>query len=152
MNLLIDNRDPGFELKDEIKDDLEKAISQTLAHEGLEGDYEVSLSFVESDEIRELNKDYRDKDAVTDVLSFYLFETLEEIETFGMLGDIVICVDRARDQAEEFGHSLKREMMYLTVHSTLHLLGYDHTEEEEKEEMRSREKEIMKELGVFKSE
>jgi len=68
------------------------------------------------------------------------------------LGDIVICVDRARDQAEDFGHSVKREMTYLTVHSCLHLLGYDHMEEEEKKEMRSREKLIMKELGVFKSE
>ncbi len=152
MDLLIDNRDETFDLTEDIEEDLKKALLKTLEVEGLDSDYEISLSFVNKEEIRSLNRDYRDKDAVTDVLSFYLFDSLEEIKTFKMLGDIVICVDRARDQAEDFGHSVKREMTYLTVHSCLHLLGYDHMEEEEKKEMRSREKLIMKELGVFKSE
>lgn len=152
MDLLIDNRDETFDFTKDIEDDLKKALLKTLEMEGLDSDYEISLSFVDQEEIRSLNRDYRDKDSVTDVLSFYLFDSLEEIKAFKMLGDIVICVDRARDQAEDFGHSLKREMTYLTVHSCLHLLGYDHMEEEEKKEMRSREKMIMKELGVFKSE
>ena len=67
-----------------------------------------------------------------------------------LLGDIVICLDVARKQAEDFGHSLEREMMYLICHSTLHLLGYDHIEEDDKKLMRSKEKEVMKNLGVFK--
>ena len=69
-----------------------------------------------------------------------------------MLGDIVICMDVAKEQANDFGHSLDREIMYLTCHSTLHLLGYDHMTDDEKKEMRSREKEVMKILGVFKND
>ena len=104
---------------------------------------------MDKEEIKNLNRDYRGVDSVTDVLSFPLFERYE-IPEFGMLGDIVICSDKVLEQAEEFGHSYERELLYLTVHSTLHILGYDHIEEEDKKEMRKIEKEVMRILGVFK--
>ena len=119
----------------------------------------MSLTFVDKDEIRRLNKEYREIDKVTDVLSFPIYENEDFIyqeeenldETIPlMLGDIVICIDVAKEQAQEYGHSLEREVTYLACHSILHLLGYDHMDEDDKEIMRSKEKIIMKKLGVFK--
>ena len=113
---------------------------------------EVSLSIVDKDTIHKLNKDYRNVDRETDVLSFPMDEEAFDNEgnPIFLLGDIVICLDVARNQAAEFGHSLEREMMYLICHSTLHLLGYDHIEEDDKVKMRAKEKEVMKNLGVFR--
>ena len=111
--------------------------------------YEVSVSFVSNEEIRELNRDYRNVDSETDVLSFPMDDD-DEFDGVIILGDIVLSTQRIIEQANEFGHSLEREMIYLTVHSMLHLLGYDHMTTSEKEEMRQREKEIMKELQLFK--
>jgi probable rRNA maturation factor len=119
---------------------------------------EISLSFVSLDEIHELNRDYRGVDRPTDVLSFPMFDSLDELEAAcGMqggesgeegqpvpLGDVVICMDKIIEQAEEFGHSRERETVYLFTHSVLHLLGYDHLDEgEQKRRMREREKEIV---------
>ena len=113
---------------------------------------EISVTFASEEEIRNLNRDYRDTDKVTDVLSFPQFDDLDEIPEFGeiCLGDVVICKDRAMEQAEEFGHSFEREIIYLFTHSILHLLGYDHMEEAEKKEMRQREEEVMKHLGILR--
>ena len=113
---------------------------------------EISVTFVEGEEIRNLNREYRDTDKVTDVLSFPQFDDLNEIPEFGeiCLGDVVICKDRALEQAEEFGHSFEREIIYLFTHSILHLLGYDHMEEDEKKEMRQREEEVMAHLGIWR--
>ena len=113
---------------------------------------EISVTFVEGEEIRNLNREYRDTDKVTDVLSFPQFDDLNEIPEFGeiCLGDVVICKDRALEQAEEFGHSFEREIIYLFTHSILHLLGYDHMEEDEKKEMRQREEEVMAHLGILR--
>ena len=107
---------------------------------------------MEGEEIRNLNREYRDTDKVTDVLSFPQFDDLNEIPEFGeiCLGDVVICKDRALEQAEEFGHSFEREIIYLFTHSILHLLGYDHMEEDEKKEMRQREEEVMAHLGILR--
>lgn len=149
MQLLIDQRTKDKKIEDKYIDFIRKAIITTLEIAGYGDDYEISFSVVDEDEIRSLNRDYRRKDSVTDVLSFPVFER-DEIEDSGLLGDVVICAKRAQEQAEEFGHSYEREIIYLTVHSILHLLGYDHEIEEEKIEMRSLEKEIMKELEVFK--
>ena len=123
-----------------------------------EMDVEISLSFVSLDEIHELNRAYRGVDRPTDVLSFPMFESIEELEeaceTAGeegqtaMLGDVVICMDKIKEQAAEFGHTQERETVYLFTHSVLHLLGYDHENEEDKRERRAREKEIMEELGL----
>jgi len=109
---------------------------------------ELSLTLVDNTRIQELNRDYRGVDRPTDVLSFALQEESdEEPDIVGYhddaLGDIIISVERAREQALEYGHSLERELVYLAVHGTLHLLGYDHGEENEQREMRSKEEEVM---------
>ncbi|MFS8541326.1 MAG: rRNA maturation RNase YbeY, partial [Tissierellales bacterium] len=114
-------------------------------------DYEISLTFVDNDEIRELNKLYRGIDKETDVLSFPMEEG-EKIYCGNMLGDIVISAEKALEQSKEYGHSLLREIVYLAVHSMFHLLGYDHMTEEDKEIMRSKEKEVMRNLKIFKNE
>ena len=124
-------------------------------------DVEISLSFVSLDEIHELNRTYRGVDSPTDVLSFPMFGSMEELETEcghedadGVdgqtvpLGDVVICMDKIIEQAEEFGHTKERETVYLFTHSVLHLLGYDHETEEDKRQMRAREEEIMDAIGL----
>lgn len=149
MNLIIANQtDQNIEMDEK----LESVVKTVLDTEGLSLDYEVSITFVDKDEIHKLNKEFRSVDRPTDVLSFPMDEDffIEGVDT--MLGDIVICMDVAKEQANDFGHSLDREIMYLTAHSMLHLLGYDHMEENEKLEMRAREKEVMKILGVFKND
>ena len=152
MNLVIANNTSEELDLDLISEKAEKTIKEVLRVEKIEENVEVSLSIVDKDEIHILNRDYRDVDRPTDVLSFPLDE--EGFDQDGnpilLLGDIVICLDVAKNQAADFGHSLEREIMYLICHSTLHLLGYDHIEEDDKKEMRLKEKEVMKNLGVFK--
>lgn len=140
-----------------IKNDLEKVIKEVLDVEKIDQEKcEVSLSFVDEEKIRQLNRDFRSIDRVTDVLSFpiedFFNEDRENIleKPYLMLGDVVICLDVARKQADDLGHSFEREIMYLTCHSIFHLLGYDHIEDDDKKIMRKREKEVMKNLGVFK--
>lgn len=140
-----------------IKNHLEKVIREVLNVEKVDQEKcEISLSFVDEEKIRQLNKDFRSIDRVTDVLSFpiedFFNEDRENIleKPYLMLGDVVICLDVARKQADELGHSFEREIMYLTCHSIFHLLGYDHIEDDDKKIMRSKEKEVMKNLGVFK--
>ncbi len=125
---------------------LEKAAELCVEKEGLAAENaEISLTFVSKEEIRELNNQYRGIDNHTDVLSFPLIEDFDEVGPGDeyMLGDVVICLEKAREQAEEFGHSEAREIVYLFVHSVCHLLGFDHMEEDEKLEMRTREEEVM---------
>ncbi len=110
---------------------------------------ELSVTFVGLDEIHEMNREYRGVDRPTDVLSFPQFEDLtEDIPEVGeiCLGDVVICREKAEEQAEEFGHSFGRELYYLAVHGMLHLFGYDHMNDEDKTEMRALEEEILKKL------
>ena len=113
---------------------------------------EVSVTLTDNAHIHELNRDYRGIDRPTDVLSFALNES-EEPEIVGgpetdVLGELVISVERAEEQAEEYGHSLRREIAFLTVHGMLHLLGYDHIEDEEREEMEREQRFVMKQLGI----
>ena len=127
------------------------AAEKCVTDEGLDPSMtEISLSVVSEEEIHELNREFREIDRVTDVLSFPQYSSLEEIagEKVILLGDVVICDDVARRQAGEYGHSYEREFVYLFVHSILHLLGYDHMNPEEKKEMRSREEEIMSYIGL----
>ena len=150
-----------IELNDELQQEeslialMKQAGELCLKNEGLDfsdDTTEVSLSFVSPEEIREINRDYREKDAVTDVLSFPQYNDQEEIkrEPYACLGDVIICPERAREQAEEYGHSYTREMVYLMVHSMLHLLGYDHMEEDEKAVMRAREEAVMTEMDILR--
>ena len=125
------------------------AVVKTLNYEQFEDPCEVSVTLTDDEGIRALNKEYRDKDSATDVLSFPLIdgEYTEEdmIDGYLPLGDIVISLQRARGQAESLGHGLNEETAFLCVHSTLHLLGYDHeTSKEDEEEMFSHQKAIMK--------
>ena len=114
----------------------------------------MSVTFTDDAGIRELNKNFRNIDSATDVLSFPLFDfegseepAVDELEN--MLGDIVISLERAEAQAEEYGHNFEREVAFLTVHSMLHLLGYDHVNSEEEElDMRRRQTAIMEMLGL----
>ena len=135
---------------------MEAAAVAALGGEGIDPDLaSISVSFVDREEIRKLNSQYRGVDKETDVLSFPAFEAgkipaemeLEEGEELA-LGDVVICEDVCKEQAKEFGHSEEREIIYLFVHSVLHLLGYDHETEDDKEDMRAREEEVMTLLGI----
>lgn len=146
MELFIDSRAEGYHPTEELVGLIERAAKVCLDVEGLKYDYEISLSFVGEDEIQELNNDYRNKNEVTDVLSFPLIE--EPSLEGGMLGDIVICYKRAVIQAEEYGNTTDREIIYLVIHSMFHLLGYDHMDEDEKKIMRSKEKIVLMKLGV----
>ena len=128
---------------------LEQAAVLCLKEEGIPDErVEISLSFVSMEEIHQLNKMYRQVDRPTDVLSFPMIED-EEDEI--LLGDVVICLEQAQKQAEEYGHSQMREIVYLFVHSVLHLLGYDHMEESDKVQMRQQEELIMDALDLKRS-
>ena len=109
---------------------IRRSCNAVLDFEHFDGPAEISVTFVDNNRIHELNKEYRDKDSATDVLSFPLGEDgeydIDEDNGCKLLGDIVISMERAMEQAELYGHSLQREVAYLTVHSMLHLLGYDH--------------------------
>lgn len=127
-----------------------RAVLATLAYEHVAGDAEVSVTFTDDAGIRELNRRFREVDAATDVLSFPLFEEGPGGVAFGhMLGDIVLSLERCRAQSEAFGHSFERECAFLTVHSTLHLLGYDHVNSEaEDADMRKRQTAIVAGMGL----
>lgn len=134
---------------------LRRAIAEALFYERVFFDTEVSLTLCDNSHIRALNREYRDKDAATDVLSFPMYDALElpkDGEADGetvLLGDIVISLERASEQANELGHSLERELAFLAIHSTLHLLGYDHEKgEDEDEDMCRRQREIIAKLGL----
>lgn len=147
--LSVDNRSE-IDFTNEMEEMVYNSIDAVLETEALEGDYEISLSLVNAEEIRELNSDYRGVDEVTDVLSFPM--DMDFPMGVNMLGDVIINVERVKSQAVDFGHSFERELSYLTVHSVFHLLGYDHIEDEDKLEMRAREKLAMKYLGVYRDE
>lgn len=145
INIIFSNEE---EIKNEYKEIIKNAIDKVGEIYNLEKNTEVSVTLVKDEEIKRLNNKYRGVDKVTDVLSFPLEFQMEF--PINMLGDIVINLNKIKSQAEEFGHSEERELSYLTVHSMLHLLGYDHIEEDDRKEMRHEEKIVMKKLGIFK--
>lgn len=148
MNIIFDEE---IDVAEKLVRQMTEAAEICVGEEGLDPHFcEVSFSFVNEEEIRRLNAAYRDKDAVTDVLSFPQYDDLRELDNEEeiCLGDVVICGRVARRQAEEYGHSYERELLYLFVHSILHLLGYDHMEEEEKRQMRIREEYVMEKIGL----
>ena len=161
LNLITDEA-PGFSFH--YRELAGKIIESALQHEHFPYPAEVNLSLVNSEQMYELNLQERGIDRPTDVLSFPLvdyeapadYSLLEENKIFYLnpdtcevpLGDIVLSIDHVRSQAAEYGHSEKREYAFLIVHSMLHLLGYDHMEEEERALMQAREKEILKELRI----
>lgn len=140
MDILISNNE-----MEQFTPEMEELLNQVVEHivevEGVDAD-EVSILITNNAEIQGLNAEYRNIDAPTDVLSFPMDEEY--------LGDIVISMDKVLEQAEEYGHSPQREIAFLTVHGMLHLLGYDHIEEEDRVRMRAREEEILHELGILR--
>ena len=152
MELFIDNRQNKIEIKEELNEIIKKVAKECLEFENRTVDYEISVSIVENEEIKQLNNTYRGVDKVTDVLSFPMEEEDSFIEDgeLEVLGDIVISAERALEQSNDFGHDFIREIAYLTAHSMFHLMGYDHMTEEDKNDMRDREKQVMKNLGIFK--
>jgi probable rRNA maturation factor len=152
VELIINNHQPT-KLPENMEEMLKSLLEYTLELESIEGEREVGITFVDDGEIQSLNRDYRGKDQVTDVLSFAMNDTLDDEpiildEDQSLLGDIVIDYDRALMQAEEYGHSPLREVCYLSLHGMLHLLGYDHEVEEDKNCMRKREEEILAEYQI----
>ena len=156
--IILENNQDKLPIDRQTEDTIEQVILKTLEAEGCDFSAEVSVTIVDAGQIRRINREQRDIDAVTDVLSFPMLEfdengkmITDDYDMDGenlLLGDIVICAERARQQAIEYGHSFKREMAFLTVHSMLHLLGYDHMEKAEEEEMFARQEEILSMLGI----
>ena len=147
ISVLFDDRQDVMKITKDNEAAIKRAVDAVLSEEELHGDFEISVSFVTNEEIKELNREYRNVDNETDVLSFPMNE---EFVGVTILGDIVISTQKIIEQASDYNHSLEREMSYLTVHSMLHLLGYDHMCSDEKSHMREKEKEIMKKLKIFK--
>ena len=131
---------------------IRRSCIAVLRNENFEGAAEISVTFVDNAEIRKLNAQYRDKDAETDVLSFPMGSDGEydtNLDTGAkILGDVVLSIEKAVEQADLYGHGLEREVGYLTVHSVLHLLGYDHMEPQDKMIMREKEESILHQLGL----
>ena len=134
---------------------IRRAVEATLDFEQYGNDCEVSVTFTDNAQIKELNAQFRNINRETDVLSFPLFDYEGESEEppvdelTGMLGDVVLSLEQAQKQAKEFGHSFEREAAFLTVHSMLHLLGYDHeTGEEDEADMRRRQSAILESMGL----
>jgi probable rRNA maturation factor len=129
-------------------DYLYSVIDRTLAHEKVENAI-FSIIFVTNEEIHEINKEYRGIDRVTDVISFALEDSVDKnYNGIRVLGDIYICIPRMKEQANEYGHSEKRELSFLTVHGLLHLLGYDHKEHDDEVKMFSLQDEILNEENI----
>ena len=141
----------NYEIRVAMKAIIRKAIFNTLIYEGFDNSCEVSVTFTDNEGIKELNRNYRNKDSETDVLSFPMFDDLNDVNLYKgtiPLGDIVISLERAAKQGYDIGHSIYHEVAFLCVHSTLHLLGYDHeTSKEDEEDMFRRQKEIMEIIG-----
>ncbi|HHY37231.1 MAG TPA: rRNA maturation RNase YbeY [Firmicutes bacterium] len=151
MEILIQNRQSKIECPAELEKLLEQAVEEVLKSEGYPLEAEVGIALVDDEAIRKYNKIYRGIDSPTDVLSFPQWEGDGPYATPAgeyLLGDILISLERAALQAEEYGHSLTREVTYLVVHGLYHLLGYDHETPEQKEAMRAREEMTLARLGL----
>lgn len=147
LEVLFDNRTEN-NIEEETYEKIEKSIESALIYEKYFKKCQVSVSIVDNEEIKDLNNQFRNIDKVTDVLSFPMDDEDYGDDEAIILGDIVLCLNQAVLQAKEYEHSVTREICYLSVHSTLHLLGFDHIDEEDKKEMREEEKQIMKEMNI----
>lgn len=165
--LYIDDRQEKIKPTEELIDKIKATIDFALKEEGVKVPYQISLLFVDNEEIRTINKENRSIDRETDVLSFpmldyekdkvykdmYLDYDFDETFMDGdelVLGDIVLSLEKALEQSKEYNHSFERETSYLVVHSVLHLLGYDHMEEEEKKIMRNEEEKILSKMNIVR--
>ncbi len=152
MAVLIKNRQNSISFDSSMDRIANSVIEAAFAGEGFPYGYELGVLLVDNKTIATLNKEYRGVDAVTDVLSFSMLEE-EEFLDFNendeiLAGDIIISMEKVAEQAEEYGHSYKREFAYLLLHGVLHILGYTHDGDEDTRRMRKREKEILNSLGL----
>lgn len=147
----IDNRQDTVFTGPELNDIIENVITEVLASENFTADADVSVSLVDNEEIRDLNRVYRGIDSPTDVLSFSMMEGEDSLQISDMpmmLGDIVISLEKALEQSRDYGHSFEREVGYLVAHGMLHLLGYDHQTDEDRETMRLKEESVLEKLEL----
>ncbi|MFW5649502.1 MAG: rRNA maturation RNase YbeY [Candidatus Alkaliphilus sp. MAG34] len=154
MELLVSNRQNKHEIREQLIQLFKRAAVLCLTYDNWDLNHEISLSLVDDEEIRELNKIYRGKDCPTDVLSFPLMDESQVINVADMkekpLGDIVISVERAMLQAKEYNHSFEREMVFLFVHSMFHLMGYNHNTGETAKYMRAGEEAVLSSLNLIR--
>lgn len=152
IRVIITNNQKEVKIPTGLRMLVRRCCNAVLRMEQFQGAAEVSVTFVNNQQIHELNKMHRDVDSATDVLSFPMGENgkydIDPATNAKILGDVVISMEKAVEQAERFGHSLQREVGYLTAHSMLHLLGYDHEEPLEKVHMREKEELVMTQLGL----
>lgn len=163
----IENLQKNIYISDDFINSIEEIVKLVLNEEKVNKDFDINIMIVDNEYIKEINSKHRGIYSATDCLSFpllsykeghvfkeqyadYEFKEFELDEGKITLGDILISAEKAKSQSLEFGHEFNREIIYLTIHSILHLLGYDHMECEEKEKMRAREKEIIRLVGIFK--
>ena len=155
MMVIISNYPEELSFPAEIEENVRAAAEKVGELYGVENG-EVSVTLTNNDYIHQLNRKYRQIDRPTDVLSFALNESEEpDIENgpdINVLGDIILSVERAEEQAADYGHSLRREIAFLTVHGMLHLLGYDHMEEADRLEMEKEQRYVMEQLGISRNE
>jgi probable rRNA maturation factor len=163
--ILLDNRQDKIEMTKELEESITEVVDYALKQEKVVLDYEISIIFIDNSDIRDINLEHRNIDRETDVLSFpmleypkdkvykdvyvnYNFDDSYFDEGRLVLGDIAVSLEKAKAQSEEYNHSFEREVIYLIIHSVLHLLGYDHMEESEKDKMRAREEEILEKYSI----
>src|SRR5699024_462682 len=150
----IDFHDKTKSVSADIIDLLQRLLMFSAKQEGISGEAEVSVNFVSNKEIQELNRNYRQQDKPTDVISFALQERVEgETPIVGediplVLGDIVVSIDKAEEQAKDYDHSFERELAFLTIHGFLHLLGYDHMNKDEEKVMFQKQEDILGAFGI----
>ncbi len=154
IKVVIVNRQKEIKIPTGFRMLIRRCCTAVLRLEKFSGSAEVSVTLVDNEQIRELNNQYRKKDMATDVLSFPMGENgvydTDKVTGAKILGDIVISIQKAQEQAECYGHSLEREVGYLTVHAMLHLLGYDHESQDGVDRLKMREKEetVMMQMGL----
>lgn len=163
VELITENEQNKEEVTPELLSLIQAVCQEVIKEEECDFDAQISLTLTDNENIKKINKEYRNIDAPTDVLSFPLLEfdedgqiienEFEYDEGMIMLGDIVISLERAKEQAKDFGHSFRREVAFLTAHSMLHLLGYDHVDDKEGEELMCQKQEaVLGGLGITRDE
>ena len=155
LKIYFSNEQDKIKISFKIRRLIKKSLKEALTQEGFSYPAEVSVSFVDNESIHKLNLEYREKDKPTDVLSFPMWEKEELSDGSALdghavtLGDIIISAEKAKSQAEEYGHSLEREICFLSVHSILHLLGYDHeTSTEDETYMKAKQEDVLVKIGL----
>lgn len=155
--IFFEDTQDKLRVDDELQELVTRVVDTALQYEEFNKKAEISVLFVDNEQIREINNDFRQIDSATDVLSFPMlsFDGKKVIEDIGdsylgtvVLGDIVLSLEKAEAQAEEYGHSYEREVGFLVCHSILHLLGYDHENEDERAVMREKEEAILEKIGL----